>query len=65
MKKINKEMLEIILIEIKDNSKVTELTLANKYGYTERTIRRYFKILKDSGKIKLIDTGKKRAWKIE
>lgn len=65
MKKINKEMLEIILIEIKVNSKVTELTLANKYGYTERTIRRYFKILKDSGKIKLIDTGKKRAWKIE
>lgn len=65
MKKINKEMLEIILIEIKADSKVTELSLANKYGYTERTIRRYFKILKDSGKIKLIDTGKKRAWKIE
>lgn len=65
MKKINEELLEIILKEIKENSKVTETMLAKKYDYTERTIRRYFKILKDSGKIKLVGTGKKRAWKIE
>ncbi len=65
MRKRNEGLLEIILNEIKDNSKITEMELAKKHYYTERTIRRYFKILKDSGKIKLVNTGKKREWKIE
>ena len=65
MKELNKELLEKIIDEINKDSKITELSLSKKYYYSERTIRRYFKTLKDSGKIKLIGTGKNRRWKIE
>jgi len=61
---LNEELLKMILLEIKNNSKVTQVELAKKYFYSERTIRRYFKVLKNSGKIKLINIAKKRAWKI-
>jgi len=64
MQKINKGLLVMILIEIKVNSQITEKELAKKYYYTERSIRRYIKILKDDGKIKLVKVGKKRSWEI-
>lgn len=61
MQSINIDLLNYIMEEIKDNKKITEVYLANKYGYSERTIRRYIKILKDQKKIKL-KTGKNREW---
>lgn len=60
----DKKMYEIILQEIKTNPLVTEISLANKYDVSERTIRRYIKDLKDKNKIVLIIKGKKRNWKI-
>ena len=60
----DKKMYEIILQEIKTNPLVTEISLANKYDVSERTIRRYIKDLKDMNKIVLIIKGKKRNWKI-
>lgn len=64
MLKLNQELLESILREIKTSNKVTEKDIASKYYYSERTIRRYFKILKDNGKIEIRGNGKNRVWKI-
>lgn len=64
MQRVNEELLKLIILEIKNNNKITEKELANKYYYSERTIRRYFKILKDSDQLKLINTGKNRCWKL-
>jgi len=64
MKKVNQKLLEVILNEIKKNNKITEKELAIKYYYSERTIRRYFKLLKNHGKIKFIKIGKNRSWNI-
>jgi len=64
MQKINEELLNHIIKRIKDNSAVTESYLAKETFYSERTIRRYFKILKDRKAIRLIGSGKKRSWKI-
>jgi len=61
---VNEKLIQIILQEIKKNSKITEKELSKKYFYSERTIRRYFKVLKDNGKIKLISVGKNRSWEI-
>ena len=64
MKKIDKNLLEKLFNEIKNNSQVTEIYLANKYLCTERTIRRYLKILKENNYISLYGYGRKRRWKI-
>ncbi len=53
-----------IIKEIKNNQDITEAILAKKYNCTERTIRRYFKILKSEGKIIMIRKGKNRYWKV-
>lgn len=62
MKTKNAEMYDIILNEIKQNNKVTEVYLAQKYEVHERTIRRYIKDLKDNNIIKLSIEGKNRQW---
>ena len=62
MKQKNYKMYEIIIDEIRNNSQVTEKYIAEKYLISERTVRRYFKDLKDSKKIKLIIRGKFREW---
>lgn len=62
MRSINKELLEVILEEIKDNPKVTELYLANKYLITERTVRRYIRMLKNRNIIMLEGTGNGKKW---
>jgi len=64
MKNINNNLLNKILIEFKVNPKITEDGLAKKYGYSERTIRRYIKILKDNKKISMVGFGRKKRWKI-
>lgn len=64
MKFKDESMYEKILQEIKENPKTTEIYLANKYGVSERTIRRYIKDLKDRKKIVLLINGKNRCWKI-
>ena len=64
MKYKNYELLDKILMEIRNNSKITENFIAKKYLFSERTVRRYFKYLKDNKKIILINKGKDREWKI-
>lgn len=64
MKIIDADLLTNIIEEIKYDFQITENKLAQKYGVSERTIRRYIKILKDNGKLKLINNGKKKKWKL-
>ena len=51
MKYIDKNLLDNIWHDLQ-NYKITERELANKYGCTERTIRRYIKILKNQNILK-------------
>ena len=62
MKLIDKDLLQKIYQEIANNNEVTENLLAEKYYYSERTIRRYIKILKDNKYITMVGTGTKRKW---
>lgn len=62
MKQIDKELLKNIYKDIKSNNRVTEIELSDKYLVSERTIRRYIKMLKDKGKVQLIGYGKIRYW---
>lgn len=64
MKTINYDLLYNILEELNSNHFIKEEELAKKYQCSERTIRRYIKILKDSKIVKLKDFGKKREWVI-
>lgn len=64
MKYKNEQLYAEILNEIKINPKITENELAMKYDVAERTIRRYFKDLKDKNKIALLKKGNLREWKI-
>lgn len=64
MRKKDDKMYQIILDEIKNNNMVTEVFIANKYGVSERTIRRYIKDLKDNNEIFLVSVGKNRQWDI-
>lgn len=64
MKPKKGDLLNIILKEITNNSLITEKKIGENYGYSERTIRRYFKILKDNNIIVLERNGSKRKWKI-
>ena len=63
MRTLNNKMLNNIYKDIKKNFIVNEIYLANKYLCSERTIRRYIKILKDNKLIKLEGSGTKRIWK--
>lgn len=65
MRSKNFKLLENILKEIKEDENITELKIAEKYDYTERTVRRYFKLLKDENKIELIKDGKNQRWLIK
>ena len=64
MKKIDINLLKIILEEIYKNNKITEKYLSDKYEVSERTIRRYIKILKENKIIIIENYGKKKKWKI-
>lgn len=57
-------ILKFIIDELKKDSKTTERKIATTILRDERTVRRYFKILKDSGIIKLEKEGKNRNWVI-
>ena len=61
---VNKGLLKKIYNELKLDSKVSQIELARKYNVSERTIRRYYKILKDNGCVKYIINGKDRKWKV-
>lgn len=63
---MRKKTIEItdIIEEIKNNQDITEIELTKKYGCSERTMRRYFKILKNEGKIVMLRKGKNRYWKV-
>ena len=62
MKLIDKDLLQKIYLEIANNDNTTEVLLAEKYYCSERTIRRYIKILKDNKYITMVGTGTKRKW---
>ncbi len=62
MKLIDKDLLQKIYWEIANNDNVTERVLAEKYYCSERTIRRYIKILKDNKYITMVGYGTKRKW---
>ena len=62
MKLIDKDLLQKIYKEIANSNDVTERLLAGKYYCSERTIRRYIKILKDNKYIDMAGTGRKRKW---
>ena len=64
MNVINKGLLKKIYNDLKLNSKVSQIELAKKYDVNERTIRRYYKILKDNGYIIQQDSGRKTVWHI-
>ena len=64
MKVLNKKILISTYNELKLNSKVSQIELAKKYGVNERTIRRYYKILKDNGYIIQHSSGRKTVWHI-
>ena len=62
MKLIDKELLQEIYDEIANNDKATEVLLAEKHYCSERTIRRYIKILKEKKYITMEGYGTKRKW---
>ena len=62
MKIVNKKLLKNICNELMLNSKVSQKELAIKYSVSERTIRRYYKILKESGYIVQQSAGRKTMW---
>lgn len=62
MKITNKELLKNIYNDLKLDSKVSQIVLARKYNVSERTIRRYYKILKDNNFIIQYNTGRKTEW---
>ena len=64
MKYKNEEIYNLILLEVKNNSKVTEEYLAEKFLVSERTIRRYIRDLKINKKIILVRSGRLKEWKI-
>ncbi len=64
MRKRDFNLLTSIYKELKNNQSVTENYLMNKYECSERTIRRYIKILKDNKYIELIGYGRNRRWNI-
>lgn len=61
----SKKISQVIYKEIKNNPKITEFELAEKYFYSERTIRRKIREIRKSGKIDSIGTGKKHKWIIK
>ncbi len=61
---MRKILFKMILKEIKKDDQITEGYLAKKFQVSERTIRRYMRILKDEGKIELTGRGIKRKWKL-
>lgn len=64
MQRKSDDLLQNIYEEIKSNSKITEREIAKKFFYSERTIRRYIKVLKEENKIEIINTGRRKVWKI-
>lgn len=61
---MSKELLYNIYNEIRLNTKVSQKELSKKYSVSERTIRRYCKILKDNGYIKYVISNKNNRWHI-
>ncbi len=64
MKIVNNDLLKNIYNELKLDPKVSQIELAKKYDVNERTIRRYYKILKDNGYIVQQSSGRKTTWLI-
>ena len=56
-------LTDLILLEIKKNSQVTEKMLAKTFLVSERTIRRHIRYLKMNKKITMVK-GKKHVWQI-
>ncbi len=64
MNVVNEGLLKKLYNELKLNPKVSQIKLAKKYDVNERTIRRYYKILKDNGYIVRQSSGRKTVWHI-
>lgn len=62
MKKLNYKIFYYIIKEMMNNNAITENALAKNLEVSERTIRRYIKILKDRKVIFLEGYGEKRIW---
>ena len=59
---MKKQLFELILKEMQETENFQEIDFIRKYQLNERTVRRYFKILRDKGLIKRIGVGKDRHW---
>ncbi len=64
MRVINTRLLSLIFEDIKNNNKITECFLAEKYNLSERTIRRYIRLLKNQGLLTSKDFGRKKVWQV-
>ncbi len=64
MKKLNFKIFYYIIKEMRNNNVITENALAENLNVSERTIRRYIKILKDKEIIFLEGYGEKRIWMV-
>ncbi len=62
MQYLNFDLLFDILNDIKNKEPVSTKYLALKYRYSERTIRRYFRVLKANNLIKLERAGQDFIW---
>ena len=65
MRTLNEKLLKKILKEIKKDNFITERDLAEELNKSERTIRRYIKVLKVEGKVKLIGGGCTKKWQVK
>lgn len=64
MRTINYDLIVNILEEISNNNFITAKKISQKYGCNERTVRRYFKILKDEKLIRATKVGNKSKWNV-
>lgn len=64
MKSKDENLKNIILAKIKENPKITQNDLSNLTAYSDRTIRRYIKDLKDDNKLSRRKKGKKCYWEL-
>ena len=65
MRSKDKEIENYIIKVIIEESGVTQKEVADYFDVTERTIRRYYKNLKDKKIIYLERVGKQRKWRIK
>lgn len=65
MRKKDECICSYILKVIIEKKEISQKDIGEVFGVTERTIRRYFKILKEKNIIELKRIGNRRKWKVK